>query len=127
MKKTIGAVLLLLPAIAFAKEWECRNHEMEISCAAGKCSVETVDFTPMDIHVNSNGDMSLCMYSGCLEGKGKVYQSGNHILWSGHKLSWGDKPAKGDGMVTLDTDDNFGTVKVDSFAMPVTCQKVNNQ
>lgn len=84
----ICAVFLLLPALAFSAEWNCRNQELEIVCSPEKYAAST-SFTPMDVAISHLGFVSICAYSGCWEGKGKILKSGSHLIISANKLRWG--------------------------------------
>lgn len=115
------AVLALLSAPAFSSSWHCRNNDLEIRCGSGKC--ETADsFTPFDIRINTSGPLSICAYSGCWVGIGRVVTSGKHILVSGTRLKWtGTDPSTAAFIVAVDVEDKVGFVKGEGFAMPTSC------
>lgn len=123
MKLAIRTLLVLLPVVACATEWRCRNNDMEITCTSEKCLTSTSDgFTPMDVSFNDRGSMNICAYSGCWEGKGKVLKSENHIFLSGHKLSWsGTTHGSGDFMIALDKGNGIAVINGEGFAMPLIC------
>lgn len=121
MKLAIHALLVLLPVVTYATEWRCRNNDMQITCTSEKCSTSD-SFTPMDVNFNDRGSMSICAYSGCWEGKGKVLKSEDHILLSGHKLIWsGATHGSGDFMIALDKDNRIAVINGGGFAMPLIC------
>jgi hypothetical protein len=121
MRLFLGVTLLLLSTQVFSASWSCRNNDLEIHCDSNKC-VASDNFTPFDISVNTNGALSICAYSGCWEGKGKVLASGKHVLISAKKLKWTGTTANSvDFMVAVDTSDNIGFVKGEGFAMPTNC------
>jgi hypothetical protein len=123
MRLVIGIMLALLSTEVFSSEWNCHNKDLEIHCDANKCEASD-GFTPFDISVSTNGLMSICAYSGCWEGKGKVLKSGGHILVSGNKLKWtGNTPSSANFMVALDTMDKIGFIKGEGFAMPIICSQ----
>jgi hypothetical protein len=125
MKTGFGVFLFLMPAFAFASGWDCRNNDMEITCASEKCAASS-DFTPMDIGFNDHGSMTICAYSGCWEGKGKVFKSGDHILISGHKLGWhGTTHGSGDFMIALDKSTGIAVINGEGIAMPLICNPGN--
>lgn len=121
MRLLISIVLTLSSMHAFSSSWNCRNNDLEIRCSSSKC--ETFDgFTPFAININTNGALSICAYSGCWEGKGKVMKSGKHIVMSGTNLKWtGTNSSTADFIVAVDTSDKVGFVKGEGFAMPTTC------
>lgn len=115
-------LFVLLPSLAGAAEWRCRNSDMEITCISGKCSPSD-GFTPMDVTFSDKGAMSICAYSGCWEGKGKLLTSGDHLLLSGHKLQWtGTIPETGDFLIALDKSSGIATINGCGFAMPLACR-----
>lgn len=114
-------IAILLPLVAEASGWSCKNNDMEISCNQGKCEV-TEDFTPINVDFDEHGSLDICAFSGCWKGKGKVLQSENHLLISGHKLKWiGTVPAKGAFMIAFDKKNNIAVINGETFAMPVVC------
>ncbi len=125
MKTIVAIVFLLLPAVALASGWHCRNRDMEIQCGAGRCKAAAADeFTPFDIRITTDGSMDICAYSGCWIGKGKMVRSGKHIMVSGHKLTWtGTDPGSAGFIVAIDQSDNVGFIKGEGFAMPITCKE----
>lgn len=122
MRRFIAVNLVLLTTTqSFATTWNCRNSDMEIHCNSDKCEVSD-GFTPFDITINTNGTLSICAYSGCWEGQGKVLEAGEHILVSGTNLKWtGTNPNNADFIVAVDTSDKVGFVKGAGFAMPTRC------
>lgn len=68
MRPTFACLLALAaPTPALAQDFHCRNTDAEINCGAGKCSVETQSFTPMELR-RTGGRLSICAYSGCWAG-----------------------------------------------------------
>lgn len=127
MTKAIITILLFtLPATAFSSAWRCRNNNLEIHCNSGKCQASPAGtFTPFDITFTADGDMDICAYTGCWQGRGKVTRSGKHILISGHGLVWtGTEPDRADFIVALDTSDKVGFIKGAGFAMPILCKEL---
>ncbi len=117
----IVVIAILLPSIAEADGWSCRNKDMQISCNSEKCSVAE-DFTPIDVSFDERGSLNICAYSGCWEGRGKVLQSENHLLISGHELRWsGTTPVKGSFMIAFDKKNNIAVINGETFAMPIVC------
>lgn len=125
IKTCLSVILFLMPAFASATDWDCRNNDMEITCAKGKCAASE-GFTTMSIGVSDSGSMTICAYSGCWEGKGKVLKSGNHLLLSGHKLGWsGTTLGSGDFMIALDKSTGIAVINGEGFAMPLICKQEN--
>jgi hypothetical protein len=117
----ICAVFLLLPTLALSTEWNCRNQDMEISCRQEKCEASET-FTPVDVSVSDLGFMTVCAYSGCWEGKGKVLKSGAHVLVSGNQLKWsGSFSNPANFIIGLDKSDNVAVIKGANLAMPLIC------
>lgn len=116
------AVFLLTPALALCAEWHCRNQDMEVSCSQKKCEAAEA-FTPVDVTVSDLGLMSVCAYSGCWNGKGKVLKSGSHLIISANKLKWsGISPNQANFIFGMDKTDNVAVIKGSNFAMPLLCK-----
>lgn len=77
----------------------------------------------MQVAFDERGAMNICAYSGCWEGKGKVFKSGNHLLLSGHKLGWSSAAHEGgDFMIALDKSHSVAVINGEGFAMPLICK-----
>jgi hypothetical protein len=114
-------VLLFVPMTAIAIDWNCRNTELEIQCAAGQCAVSQA-FTPVDISVDSEGTFSVCAYSACWQGPGSVVSNGRHLMVAGTELVRSGVPSERGGfMVGIDTLARAGFLWGEGFALPVSC------
>lgn len=107
-----------------SETWKCRN-DLEVRCADGACEAESEGgFTPMDVHVDDSGAMSICAYSGCWAGSGEVLRGERFLVWIGHGLrfSTSREPESGaDILVAIDREDGVGTLKAGEFAHPLLC------
>ncbi len=115
-------------ASAQTESWQCRN-DMEITCDGGKCEAKTSDgFTPMSVSFSDSGEMSVCAYTGCWEGMGKVIKNANFLMISGENLVFSTAADSTQNIaITLDRNDNIGTLKAGSFAHPLICKKSAGQ
>ena len=115
----------VLTAAVSTTGWQCRN-DLEISCDAEACEQQD-GFTPMDVHVDDAGAMSVCAYSGCWEGTGTVVKSEPFIVFTGHNLAFSAAPDSEDGkeniIIVLDTADQVAILKAGAFAHPLRCEK----
>lgn len=129
MKFVIGTLLALNASIVFSTEWNCRNYDLEISCDKEKCEVSASDgFTPLDAHFDDNGRMSIGMYSGVWEGKGKILKEENYIVAVGKDFAFSTSADwKGDILIAIDTKDMVAVFKGFGYAMPMRCQKIEEQ
>lgn len=127
MKLVIAAALLLEASVVLAAEWNCRNYDAEISCTEEKCEISAPDgFTPLDAYFDSTGKMSVGMYTGVWEGKGKVVQEQDFFVVIGDDLASSTSPdTKSDILIALDTRDNVAVFKDDGYAMPMRCKQTN--
>ena len=124
MRLLIGTILALISTFAFSSSWNCRNNDLEIRCTSNICKTSD-GFTPFDIHITTGGSLSICAYSGCWKGKGKVLKEGKHILVSGTKLKWtGINSSSADFIVAVDAGDKVGFVKGEGFAIPIICTQL---
>ena len=67
LQTTFIAAVSLITAICMtppldAKEWNCRNKDMEITCGNDRCGVQPDGtFTPMSIHLDEAGPVEIPM------------------------------------------------------------------
>lgn len=123
MKYYLAVPFILLSMSAHAHEWNCGNKDFEIACNNGKCEINT-GFTPMGITFDSTGKMSVCAYSGCWEGKGKVASGKDFFAVTGHRLKFSTASSSyANVAIVVDVHDNIGVIKVESFAQPIVCTK----
>jgi len=124
MKFRLVLVLALLCSTANAESWQCKN-DFEARCADGKCEAVTESgFTPMSVSFDDSGMMSVCAYSGCWEGTGKVFKSGDFLMLAGHNLKFSTSPENTENIaISLDLKDNIGVLKAGAFAHPLICTK----
>jgi hypothetical protein len=122
MKFRLFLFLSIICSSADAQSWQCRN-DMEIRCTLGKCEVEAKSgFTPMSVSFDDSGSMSICAYSGCWEGTGKVFKSGDFIMLAGHNLKSSTSPDNAEKIsISLDRKDNVAVLKAGVFAHPLNC------
>lgn len=123
MRVCIGIFLLCLSGTMVAAEtWSCKN-DMEIHCGRSACEASG-SFTPMDITLKTKGEISVCAYSGCWEGKATVTKDSRYLVFIGHNLTFSTSSNKGNGesaIITIDRMDGVGILKVTSFAQPLIC------
>ena len=123
----MGTLLALNSSAALSAEWNCRNYDVEISCAKEKCSVSE-NFTPLDAYFDDNGNMSILVYTGVYEGKGTVLKDENYMIVVGDDLVFSTSPdSKEDILIAIDTKDKVAVFKGAGFAMPMRCQKVKQE
>ncbi len=105
------------------ESWQCRN-DVEVHCAEGKCDAKkSGEFTPMSVSFDGLGKMSVCAYTGCWEGVGKVSSSDNFMILNGQNLKFSTSDMKQNIAIILDKTDNVATLKAGSFAQPLVCEK----
>lgn len=126
MQKLIGLFLAMNMSLAMATDWNCRNQDMEISCHSNKCEVSD-GFTPMDIHFNDKGKISICAYTGCWEGVGRVLKSDNYRIITGHNLKFSTSSSRADFLIAIDIDDAVSVLKGAGFAMPLICNTTKSK
>ena len=131
MKLSIIIVVAILATTAQAKSWNCRN-DLEISCGSQGCEAQIKEgFTPMDIYIEESGSMTVCAYTGCWEGVGKFFKSGNFVVITGHHLKFSTAPHSKNMneniVVVIDMHDNIGIIKAGAFAHPLICKKLKDK
>ncbi len=130
MKSLIGILFFVMNTpLALATDWNCRNHDMEISCSSEEC--ESSDgFTPMDVSFNSKGSMSVCAYTGCWEGVGKVFSADNFTIIAGNNLKFSTSSSddmNANFLIVIDTEDKVSVIKGFGYAMPMICKIKENE
>lgn len=108
--------------------WECRN-DLEVTCGEGTCAAQPEgEFTPMRVHVETSGRMSVCAYSGCWEGEGEVFQRQEFLVLLGHDLKFSTaqntESAQEDIAITIDRGDKVATFKAGAFSHPMLCEQI---
>lgn len=115
--------LCTFSSITLAQSWQCRNASAEISCDQKTCDINQDGFTPFDISTNGKNELSVCAYTGCWDGKAKVFQSKNYLIVVSHYLQWSHnaKPSPTAFILNIDTKSKLGFIQGEGFAMPVHC------
>lgn len=125
MKLSLILILSIFSVAVNAESWQCRN-DMEIRCADGNCeAADEGAFTPMSVSFNDSGKMSVCAYTGCWEGTGKVFNDGAFLMLSGQSLKFSTSSSvmnRENIAITFDRADNIGMLKVAGFAHPLICE-----
>jgi hypothetical protein len=107
------------------ESWNCRN-QIEVWCAADGCAATpSEEFTPMDIWASADGEISVCAYTGCWEGKAAPSDVGGRLLWSADALPFVSalEGAVGDVTLLIMAQDGVGFVRAGGIATPVLCTR----
>lgn len=126
MKNILLLTFIVFSPLVSAETWNCKNRNMEVTCSDGECAVSDA-FTPMDVAFNDSGDLLVCAYSGCWEGEGEIYRSGNFLGIFGKQLSFSTDPdpdRKQDVALLLDMTDNVALLKAGVYAQPLICRTI---
>ncbi len=100
---------------------------MEVSCETGKCKASD-GFTPLDVYFGADGDISIGMYTGVWEGKGKSINEDNYLIVIGRGLVFSTSTdMKADFIITLDKKDKIAFIKGYGYAMPMACEKIGSE
>ena len=131
MTKISSTALLLMLATwstgLRAEAWHCKN-DIEVRCGPKSCSVPEGDnFTPGSVSFSSNGKFSVCFYSGCWKGKGKVVSNEPFLIISQKQVDWSDPYRKIEGrediLIAVNSTDRIAVGKAGGFALPMRCHK----
>ena len=107
------------------ESWNCRN-QIEVWCAADGCAATPAgEATPMDIWASADGQISVCAYSGCWEGKGTKTASAGRLLWTADGIPFVSAVdgALGDVTLLIVEKDGVGFVRAGGIATPVLCAR----
>lgn len=123
---TLAALLRASTAEIPHETWNCRN-QIEVWCAADGCAATPPDeFTPMDIHADVAGGVSVCAYTGCWEADAAPVESNGRLLWTADKATFSSAPEGGmttDVTLLVSERDGVGFVRALGFATPVLCTR----
>lgn len=123
----IAGLMLLKASISEVPKgaWRCRN-QVEVWCAADGCAATDAEsFTPIDATAEDDGALSVCLYSGCFDGKAKRLRSDGRSLWLGDGLKFVSSfdGASGDVTLLIIENDGVGFVRAGGLATPVLCAR----
>ena len=115
----LPAALAATPAAA----WSCRNEDVEVTCSWDGCKASE-SFTPMEVHVSSEGIMEICAYSGCWRGQANQRVSSNRwILLAAERMQWmGSGGGEGAFALALDRETGIAVLNGEGFAHPMLCE-----
>jgi hypothetical protein len=119
-----GAALLVpILAAGQASAWSCRNEDVEVTCGWDGCKASE-SFTPMEVHVSSEGMMEICAYSGCWRGQANQRVSSNRwILLAAERMHWmGSGQSEGAFALALDRETGVAVLNGEGFAQPMLCE-----
>lgn len=122
MRKLIALFVLSgIPGIGVAVDWHCSNAGLGVRCDEGRC-VASDEFTPSDITVQADGDLTVCAWSACWSGPGKLAVHGRHLMVSATDMARsGEVDERGVFMVGIDTHAGAGFLHGEGFAIPLRC------
>ena len=93
---------------------------------AAHAQPQTATMSAMDVSFNSAGEFSVCAYSGCWKGKGKVYSDPPFLVISKAMTEWSFEPnrdsRRADILIAFDSSDQVAMVKAQGFAHPFNCE-----
>lgn len=117
--------LLMVFSHVFAESWQCEN-DVELQCSQRQCEVSKKgEFTPMSVSFDDQGNMSVCAYSGCWEGRGDVLIHQNFLMLAASQLELstakGSTESQENISISLDRTDNVVLLKAGAFAHPLHC------
>lgn len=119
--------LVATVSVQAAEIWHCSNPDLEVGCGDGRCTAATAgDFTPMDVDFGDDGSLSVCAYSGCWEGDGRVQDDARYLAIIARDLPFSTSPdradARADVALMLDRADGIALLKVAGYAQPMLCE-----
>ncbi|GGB14150.1 hypothetical protein [Agarivorans gilvus] len=121
-----GSSLLLglsLMSAVSAELWVCHN-DYEARCSELGCAVyQQDDFTPASVLLSSEGELEICLYTGCWQGQGQVLAQAPYLVIQGNKLDWNSpfKVDQQDALLSLERSSNIATMQVAGFQLSLLC------
>ncbi|MFZ2162837.1 MAG: hypothetical protein WAW02_11525 [Sideroxyarcus sp.] len=110
-----------------AEAWNCQNS-VEIQCTDAACTTsEHGEVTPADVSFDTRGTFSICVYSGCWNGKGHVVTNGPLLVIQKNRADWSVPNLKAemreDVSIVFSTKDHIALVKTGTLILPMHCSK----
>ena len=115
--------LALLGSPAVLADWSCTN-DFESGCSGDGCVLlQGEDFTPLSISVSDAGKLTVCAYTGCWEGQGRVLARSPFLVVLGEQLRWNhpgqDNPV--DLLLSINLAKSTGALSSPHFDQPLYC------
>ncbi|WNO09408.1 hypothetical protein [Teredinibacter sp. KSP-S5-2] len=125
LKCLLFVLLLSASCVTHAEQWDCVN-DFESRCSEDSCRVfEKDNFTPLSVSFSDAGNVDVCAYSGCWQGKGEVLSSEPFLVIVGVGLTW-NNPAidnKENLLLSFNPKTHVAMLNISSFYLPVICNK----
>jgi hypothetical protein len=124
----VTASFVFLPGLSCAANWNCAP-DVEVQCTVESCEVmEDQGTIPIGLSFDTRGVFSLCAYSGCWEGKGKVVSVSPFLVITLGNVDWSDPNQRVEGredvLIAFGAKDQVAMVKAGSISMPMRCSKM---
>ncbi len=118
----LGLALLSSPSVL--ADWSCSN-DFESSCSGDGCVLlQGEDFTPLSISVSDAGELTVCAYTGCWQGQGRVLARSPFLVVLGEQLEWNhpgqDNPV--DLLLSINLVKSTGALSSPHFDQPLYCK-----
>src|SRR5687767_3271910 len=95
--RSCAASLMLVSVPSGADSWGCKP-DVEVQCTAEACSIgEDQGFIPIGVSFDSRGNFSVCAYSGCWNGRGKVVSASPFLVITKARVDWSDPNQRVEG------------------------------
>jgi hypothetical protein len=122
-----AALLVLVSVPSFAEDWTCKP-DLEVQCTAESCSAsDDHGVIPIEVSFNARGDFTLCAYTGCWQGRGKVLSTSPFLVITKKSVDWSDPNRRVEGredvLIAFSPRDGVVMVKAGSIAMPMRCSR----
>ena len=123
----VASSLMSLPGLSCAATWNCAP-DVEVQCTVESCEVMGDQGTiPIQLSFDTRGTFSLCAYSGCWEGKGKIVSVSPFLVITLGNVDWSDPNQRIEGredvLIAFGVNDRVAMVKAGSISMPMRCSK----
>ena len=115
---------LLIPSLAIAKPlYSCTNSTAEIQCTNNTCQIlNQPNFTPAQIDVSKNNQVSICMYSDCWEAKVKPILINNNVIYSAENFHSNTHNKTSSFILNIRPKTKLGFLQGDHFLLPLQCK-----
>lgn len=103
--------------------WACTS-QVEVWCAVDGCAAKAEDeTTPLSVWAREDGEVSVCAYTGCWEGRGDFSNTGGRLVWAAENLpfSSGQGGFSADVSLMIISGEGVGFVRAGGLATPLLC------
>ncbi len=121
---TLSLLLGLVRTGLCTEQWVCQN-DYEAHCSTEGCAIyQGDDFTSASVLLSSEGELEICLYSGCWQGQSEVLADSPYLVLQGKHLQWNNPYTSNQqqALLSLERATNLATLQVAGFQLALLCK-----